>query len=188
MIEPIGLEAHGAFVSGLTWNPGRDIPITWEPSYWGGTLPEEALLTSPFKGPSFVVERERERVEIWIADSAPRWLQAAAEQIDRLLRLEPGWDSYGALPVSSRAAAAALEVIQDLVSEAILPPSIVPMANGGIQLEWHASGMDLEIELMDRWNAVVYFCDLATEKELEANLGEKFSEVVEIVGRFAAME
>ena len=184
MIEPLGLEAQDAFVSGLNWDPVLDIP-TWKPSYSAGTLPEEALLTSPFKGRSFVVERERERLEIWIADSAPDWLQTATERIATLLLLEPDWDSYGGLPVNFRAAATALELMQFLVNESILPPSIVPTASGGIQLEWHASGIDLEIELMDRRNTV-FFCDLETGMEWEDNLAHRLSDVVEIMGRLAS--
>lgn len=61
-----------------------------------------------------------------------------------LMRLGPGWDSYGARAIYARAVDAALVF---LVRSAQYPrPSIVPTSKGGIQLEWHDGRIDVEIE------------------------------------------
>lgn len=63
--------------------------------------------------------------------------------------LQQGWDSYGGLPPApaaikaARSLALALHLTDHLDD---LPPSVVPGAAGQVQMEWHASGMDLEVE------------------------------------------
>ena len=52
-----------------------------------------------------------------------------------LLALEEDWDSYGAVPI----AVAALETLAGF--------SVVPCSSGGIQLEVHRDGYDIEIEI-----------------------------------------
>ena len=56
------------------------------------------------------------------------------EEFRRLLDLPENWNSYGALPISGAAIKAAESM------------SIVPTCNGGVQLEWHINGHDIEIE------------------------------------------
>lgn len=55
--------------------------------------------------------------------------------LDDLRALEPNWDSYGAATISE----AALTTASYLC--------FVPTVNGGIQIELHAGGMDIEVEI-----------------------------------------
>lgn len=57
------------------------------------------------------------------------------EKIAALAALEEGWDSYGAAPVTQ----AALDVVRCI--------AVVPTVNGGVQVEWHANGWEVEIEV-----------------------------------------
>jgi hypothetical protein len=98
----------------------------------------------------------------------------AFAQIDRLKSLPIGWNGHGALPPSAPAMAAAKRVLQALPSyHAAVPVSVVPTNRRGIQLEWHARGLDLEIEV-DTLGGVT-FCvedrdgDVEGEGELSAN-------------------
>lgn len=68
-----------------------------------------------------------------------------------LLRLEPGWDSYGACPISPRAVETALAFLAQTAS--VPRPSIVPTVRGGIQLEWHDGRIDVEIECLPSGHA-----------------------------------
>lgn len=52
-----------------------------------------------------------------------------------LASLSEGWDGYDAYPISD----AALAVVRAL--------HVVPTCNGGIQIEWHANGWDVEVEV-----------------------------------------
>lgn len=49
--------------------------------------------------------------------------------------LDPGWDSYEAKSISPQA----IRTAESLEA--------VPISNGGIQIEMHAGGVDLEIEV-----------------------------------------
>lgn len=187
MNELLSSVGDSVFLPALTWDSRLEVPITSVfPSYFGGTLPDDALLTSRLGfGDSYVVDRVRERLEIWVADSAPKWLHDATEQIVALLRLEADWDSYGAQPVRFQAAIAALDLMLELIGESTCPPSIVPTVDGGIQIEWHVRGIDLEIEMMDFRNASLFVYDSETEVEWEGKLIEKKHELPGLFARLS---
>jgi hypothetical protein len=52
-----------------------------------------------------------------------------------LTKLEHGWDGYGSIPPTTDAIRTAAHL------------QVVPVAGGGLQLEIHAGGGDLEIEI-----------------------------------------
>jgi hypothetical protein len=99
------------------------------------------------------------RIEVF--ESSPgdaSWYSKAAESVNALLALRRGWDSYGALPTSEHVARKAIDILIDLVGEGARMPAIVPASNGGIQLEWHNSGRDVEIEI-DATGAVTAYVE-----------------------------
>ena len=55
------------------------------------------------------------------------------EKIHQLAMLRSGWDLYGAEPITT----AALDVLHAL--------AVVPTVDGGVQVEWHVNGEDVEI-------------------------------------------
>lgn len=62
------------------------------------------------------------------------WKSHVARHVVAALRALPGgWNGHGAEPVTPAALA---------VAEAL---QVIPRANGGIQIEWHANGQDVEI-------------------------------------------
>jgi len=56
-----------------------------------------------------------------------------------LLALKDGWDGYDGRAPTSAAVHAAVAIKQNL--------ALVPLSSGGVQLEAHAGGLDLEIEI-----------------------------------------
>jgi hypothetical protein len=59
--------------------------------------------------------------------------------------LPDNWDSYGGKKINRDVIVQSLSVLQ-LIMEATSPaPSVVPLGNGGLQLEWHRKLQDLEI-------------------------------------------
>jgi hypothetical protein len=65
-----------------------------------------------------------------------------------LTRLEADWDSYGALPVSNRAVAAAGTLISRVLARSGdrgIPHEIMPIADGGVSLEWRYPASELGI-------------------------------------------
>lgn len=75
----------------------------------------------------------------------PIWLEAVKVQLDRILRLEDGWDSYGGRAIRLEVVRGMIELLARLGSN-IRPPAVFPTANGGIQLEWNTDAGSLEIE------------------------------------------
>ena len=67
------------------------------------------------------------------------------QQIEDILNLPENWDSYGSEKISLAAAATALAILKVLADKK--KPWIVPCSDGGIQLEWHYDGLDLEIKI-----------------------------------------
>jgi hypothetical protein len=49
-------------------------------------------------------------------------------------------------------------------------PAIMPLSNGGVQLEWHRKGWDVEIEIFGGPKIDVYLRNLATGEETELEL------------------
>ena len=70
--------------------------------------------------------------------------EAALRRAVHLLALPENWDSYGAPKITSSAVDAALRLRAALATE----PAMVPTSKGGVQLEWHDRGFDVELELL----------------------------------------
>lgn len=62
------------------------------------------------------------------------------------LSLKPGWDTYRAKPITG----AAIKTAEALRA--------VPVAHGGVQIEMHAGGMDIEIEIHPDGHVESVFC------------------------------
>lgn len=73
---------------------------------------------------------------------ALEWRDLVIARLAELERLAPGWDSDGGLPVARRHANRAMQFLVRLAADEAtsLPvPDIVPLADGGVQLEWHVA-------------------------------------------------
>jgi len=64
-----------------------------------------------------------------------------------LLNLPLEWDGYKASRISQRAVETTILLLLDCAPEDMAAPHMVPVNNGGVQLEWHEQGIDLEIEV-----------------------------------------
>lgn len=91
----------------------------------------------------------------------------------RLLQLQPNWDSYGARTIRLSCAARALFVYLSL--RAASCPWVVPTNDGGIQLEWHQNGEDLEIEIRPNRVPGLYFWNGREDDEIAAPLSRHLS-------------
>jgi hypothetical protein len=83
--------------------------------------------------------------DVWSSTGAPRWVEEVVERIDRLGDLEDDWDGAGATPASAEAVRTALVVLAETMAPDSVAPHFVPTPDGGLQLEWHCVGVDLEI-------------------------------------------
>ena len=66
---------------------------------------------------------------------------------ERLSNLQSNWDGYGALPPSPRTIAEALNIWVWLPGDGW---QVVPVPSGGVQIERHRDGVDIEISVAER--------------------------------------
>lgn len=64
----------------------------------------------------------------------------AVRRVVALAQLSPGWDSYGGKAIREHALMKALVIAGEL-------PEVVPVSDGGAQVEWHLKGFDIEIRI-----------------------------------------
>jgi hypothetical protein len=67
--------------------------------------------------------------------------QETEDAITKAMCLPDGWDSYDGVATTTEAATAALRFLKVIDT----PPAVVPCSDGGIQLEWHTGGLDIEV-------------------------------------------
>ncbi|HCF98935.1 MAG TPA: hypothetical protein DEV93_00145 [Chloroflexi bacterium] len=85
------------------------------------------------------------------------WLIPVLERIDELLSLPPGWDTHGSRSINARHARRAVDFLMQVMGTDTPPPTIIPVSNGGVQLEWHLEGIDAET-LFDDENDDDLYC------------------------------
>jgi hypothetical protein len=127
----------------------------------------------------------RGELMVEIEGEPPEWLESIGKSLSEILDLRQGWDSYGAKPISPQCVGAALDILLRVMREDTLPPSVVPTSPGGIQLEWHARGIDLEIEILSPTRVRGLFEDLRTGIEWEADLSFDQTRLTEAIGRLS---
>lgn len=84
---------------------------------------------------------------LWREASA--WISSVAAQFSQIQKLQPNWDSYGAMPITRRAVDAMIELLGSVMNPNAPAPTLVPSARGHLQAEWHMKGIDLEVEAID---------------------------------------
>ena len=73
-------------------------------------------------------------------------------RLDEFRQLEPGWDSYDAEPISATAIKTARGLLMlsagRLGTDGRAQPSlhVAPLADGGVQIEWHTPSRSLEVD------------------------------------------
>jgi hypothetical protein len=102
------------------------------------------------------------------------WLPEVLQRLGFLLSLPPEWDSHRATRVSEQLAANVLRFLQEVMRPETAPPSVVPLEDGGLQIEWHTGGMDVEIEFEPSEPLEIYIRDIQTGDEHEGDAVELF--------------
>ncbi len=98
---------------------------------------------------------------------------AMVETIERLYsltELQAGWNSYGARPIRLDVIRHVTRWIPRLIQPTTPGPAVVPRVNGGLQLEWHRKGVDLEIMVDSPTDIRIEAEDLASNEATEASL------------------
>ena len=78
-----------------------------------------------------------------------RWKSTVGAQLKALQSLESGWDSYHARVIDLCVIKRTKTLVDRLARPGVPVPSVVPTVNGTVQLEWHTTSFDAEIETLD---------------------------------------
>ena len=73
------------------------------------------------------------------------WQNEVVSTLCRFVELPENWDSYGGRPLRHDTGMFALQLINGVMGPAIPSPHFIPVADGGVQIEWHMNGLDIEL-------------------------------------------
>ena len=144
------------------------LPVSWEEP--------RARWVSYGEGIRFTVESD--------SFELPRWLEPTLRSFADLVNLPPNWDSYGGRPIEHRAINEALNVLTSIMEDSTPAPSVVPTSEGGLQLEWHVAGVDLEIALPVSGSAEIS-CE-GPSSSWEGELSPNMSRLRSVVARLSS--
>lgn len=116
-------------------------------------------------------------------EPAPDWLSRIEEAFQSLLTLPENWDSYGARMIEPRAVQAAIALLRSIVQRGTPQPAVVPTNRGGIQIEWHTCGIDLEIEIMAPGEVRVFYENPQENAETELQLSSDLKPITDFIAK-----
>ncbi|MFQ5853059.1 MAG: hypothetical protein ACE5JU_21070 [Candidatus Binatia bacterium] len=78
-----------------------------------------------------------------------RWQVEGIKRLVGTMSLPADWDSYGGPPPGDSVVSAAIELLMGLDLDYFLPPRVVPVSGGGVQLEWNFGPRELELHVLE---------------------------------------
>lgn len=113
----------------------------------------------------------------------PAWIAPVAERLEAIRALPAGWDGGEAKRPDAWHAVEAFGFLWRLMRAATAVPSIVPLADGGVQIEWHRGGLDIEATFTAGPDRGLYFADLSTGYEFEGPVDAGIGELRDLIAR-----
>jgi hypothetical protein len=117
-------------------------------------------------------------------DAAP-WVEPTLRTLGNLFLLPASWDSYRAHAPDPSCVLAAWRLLTAVMRDDSPVPAVVPTVRGGVQLEWHRNGVDLEIEIVAPREFVVSLEAEASGEAWEKTLTEDLTELAALMDRIA---
>jgi hypothetical protein len=84
------------------------------------------------------------------------WQQDAYTRLIHLMSLGRGWDGSDSPAVRTEIATFAWNALSSVMTPQTPIPFIAPVAGGGVQLEWHVDGLDIELYIPQPSRAELY--------------------------------
>ena len=109
----------------------------------------------------------------------PAWQHRVKARLDQLRALPQSWDGYHSVPISPSVAKFVLDVLGSTMPPFTSAPSIVPVSGGGLQLEWHEGGLDIELYVSKPYQAELYVGYLDGRPAIEMDLDADFEELTD---------
>lgn len=106
--------------------------------------------------------------------------------ISELAQLPENWDTYGSPRVQQPAVQRAVEVLAASQADYTHPPRIIPVAGGGLQIEWDMGPRELEIEVLPDGSIEVLMVEGEMMIERPLPVGQDCSLVPMLLGWLSA--
>ena len=113
------------------------------------------------------------------------WSREVIKRICTLGDLKENWDSYGARRIDPFCAMAAVDLILSVMGADVPIPAVVPTSRGGVQLEWHCGGMDLEIVVESPSRFRIAFEDEQANEQIESELTSDLRPLARLIDRIS---
>lgn len=111
----------------------------------------------------------------------PPWARPVLGSLSERWGVGLGWDSYDAKPTELQYAVKLLNHLSNLMKASTAPPVVTPLADGGVQAEWHTGDKDFEIVVPAEKPSRFYFYNAVTRQEEEGFLDSNYSQVRRIL-------
>jgi hypothetical protein len=115
------------------------------------------------------------------AERLPQWLPEVVERINKLARLPAPAAVDAPAPPTEAAATSALDAMRTVMWFETPTPSVVPMYDGGLQLEWHAEDVDIEVTVMPSGERRVWI-EVASGLEIDEPFRTAAEELRKLLG------
>lgn len=110
-------------------------------------------------------------------DQIHDWMADVESRLEEVSSLSDGWDSYDAKQIETQVIAHAREILEEIMDNDVPIPQIVPIYDGGIQLEWHTGRIDFEIYLTPSSIGSYYWEDLDHCEQREGDISTDLAEL-----------
>ena len=115
----------------------------------------------------------------------------ALRKLDELRNLPEDWDSYGADPISPNAIAKAKSILTSvmiafggIIGNVVQLTDVIPIADGGVQLEWVGPHAELEIEISPNGNiGLLYISVSEGRRNYEESKDNSLNDVYTVIAK-----
>lgn len=117
-------------------------------------------------------------------EKTPEMVRFVSSRYTHLLDLPNNWDGQGAHRISGDVFRFVIDIIYEIYGGRDKPnPQLVPLAYGGIQVEWHTEKGDLEVEVPRKLCFSLYFEDAKSGDVVESSGTNNFSQIENLLDR-----
>ena len=97
----------------------------------------------------------------------PKWIKPTVSAFSAIQNLQENWDSYGGKIIRHDLIKQSLIMLASIMEWNSPAPSVVPLGDGGIQIEWHKNQQDLEIIFSAEESPQFYYMNRKTGMDQE---------------------
>jgi hypothetical protein len=98
------------------------------------------------------------------------WARPTIDRFVTLASLKDNWDQRGSAAVRGDVLSFAWTILAQIMPSNGMVPNIVPLGNGGIQIEWSSHDSELDMEITRPFRLSAFFFDSGSGEEIETSI------------------